>query len=43
MCEDNRSEQLDAEILNSLAWLIWQVVAYGEKLAQRFAFPSFFI
>jgi MarR family transcriptional regulator, organic hydroperoxide resistance regulator len=43
MCEDNRSEQLDAEILNSLAGLIGQVVAYGEKLAQRFSFPSFFI
>src|ERR1022692_5350899 len=43
MCEDNRSEQLDAEILNSLAGVIGQVVSYGEKLAQRFSFPSFFI
>jgi MarR family transcriptional regulator, organic hydroperoxide resistance regulator len=43
MCEDNRSEQLDAEILNSLVGLIGQVMSYGEKLAQRFSFPSFFI
>jgi MarR family transcriptional regulator, organic hydroperoxide resistance regulator len=43
MCKDARSEQLDAEILSSLAELIGQVVAYGEKIAQRFSFPSFFI
>jgi MarR family transcriptional regulator, organic hydroperoxide resistance regulator len=43
MCEGNRSEQLDTEILSSLAGLIGQVMSYGEKLAQRFSFPSFFI
>ena len=43
MYEGERSEQLDAEILNCLAGLIGQVVSYGEKLAQRFSFPSFFI
>ena len=43
MGEDARSEQLDTEILSSLAGLIGQVVAYGEKIAQRFSFPSFFI
>src|ERR1700684_1498018 len=40
---DARSEQLDADILGCLAGLIGQVVAYGEKIAQRFSFPSFFI
>jgi DNA-binding MarR family transcriptional regulator len=43
MYEGERSEQLDTEILNSLAGLIGQVMAYGEKIAQRFSFPSFFI
>jgi DNA-binding MarR family transcriptional regulator len=43
MRKDARSEQLDAEILGCLAELIGQVVAYGEKIAQRFSFPSFFI
>ena len=43
MYEREHSEQLDTEILNCLAGLIGQVVAYGEKLAQRFSFPSFFI
>jgi len=43
MRKDARSEQLDAEILSCLAELIGQVVAYGEKIAQRFSFPSFFI
>lgn len=43
MYEGERSEQLDTEILNCLAGLIGQVVGYGEKLAQRFSFPSFFI
>ena len=43
MGEDTRSEQLDTEILSCLAGLIGQVVAYGEKIAQRFSFPSFFI
>ena len=43
MGEDARSEQLDTEILNCLAGLIGQVLAYGEKIAQRFSFPSFFI
>jgi len=43
MCEKGRSEQLDADILNSLVELIGRVVGTGEKLAQRFSFPSFFI
>ncbi|HLQ56347.1 MAG TPA: MarR family transcriptional regulator [Streptosporangiaceae bacterium] len=40
---NGRSEQLDTEILNSLAELITQLMAHGERLAQRFSFPSFFI
>jgi DNA-binding MarR family transcriptional regulator len=38
-----RSEQLDTDILNSLAELITQLMAHGEQLAQRFSFPGFFI
>jgi DNA-binding MarR family transcriptional regulator len=36
-------EQLDTDILNGVADLIGQIVAQGEKVAQRFSFPSFFI
>jgi DNA-binding MarR family transcriptional regulator len=42
MCGD-RPEQLDTDILNGVADLIGQIVAHGEKIAQRFSFPSFFI
>src|SRR5713226_10623945 len=42
MCGD-KPEQLDADILNGVADLIGQIVAHGEKIAQRFSFPSFFI
>lgn len=43
MGRNGRSEQLDADILNSLAELITQIMAHGERLAQRFSFPTFFI
>jgi DNA-binding MarR family transcriptional regulator len=43
MDRTGRSEQLDADILNSLAELITQIMAHGEHLAQRMSFPTFFI
>ncbi len=38
-----RSEQLDADILSSLAAMIGQLAANGERVAQRYSFPGFFI
>jgi MarR family transcriptional regulator, organic hydroperoxide resistance regulator len=38
-----RSEQLDTEILDAIAELFGRLVAHGERTAQRFAVPSFFI
>jgi len=43
MDRNGRSEQLDADILNSLAELITQIMAHGERLAERMSFPTFFI
>jgi DNA-binding MarR family transcriptional regulator len=43
MGRTGRSEQLDADILGSLVDLIGQIAAYGEQMAQRLAFPGFFI
>jgi len=43
MGRNGRSEQLDVDILNSLADLITQIMAHGERLAQRMSFPTFFI
>jgi DNA-binding MarR family transcriptional regulator len=40
---DTRSgpDELDAQILDALTKLIEQMIAYGEKIAQSFAVPSF--
>jgi DNA-binding MarR family transcriptional regulator len=43
MGKDARSEQLDVAILDSLADLIGQIAAHGERIAQRYSFPGFFI
>jgi MarR family transcriptional regulator, organic hydroperoxide resistance regulator len=43
MGRTGRSEQLDADILGSLVDLIGQIAAHGERMAQRLAFPGFFI
>jgi DNA-binding MarR family transcriptional regulator len=43
MGRTGRSEQLDADILGSLVDLIGQIAAHGEQMAQRLAFPGFFI
>lgn len=43
MGRTGRAEQLDTDILSSVADLIGQIAAHGERLAQRFAFPGFFI
>ena len=43
MGSTERSEQLDADILSSLAALIGQIAANGERVAQRYSFPGFFI
>ncbi len=42
MCKDARSEQLDVAILDSLADLIGQIAAHGERIAQQYSFPGFF-
>ena len=36
-------DQVDTDILNGLGDLIGQMVAHGEKIAQRFSFPTFFL
>jgi MarR family transcriptional regulator, organic hydroperoxide resistance regulator len=43
MGRTGRSEQLDADILGSLADLIGQIAVHGERIAQRYSFPGFFI
>lgn len=43
MCRTEGSEQLDADILSSVAGLIGQIAAHGEQIAQRYSFPGFFI
>ena len=37
------SERLDAQILDAAGELIGQIVAHGERLAQRLSFPAFYI
>jgi DNA-binding MarR family transcriptional regulator len=36
-------DQVDTDILTGLGDLIGQMVAHGEKIAQRFSFPTFFL
>ena len=43
MGRTGRAEQLDTDILSSVADLIGQIAAHGERLAQRFSCPGFFI
>jgi DNA-binding MarR family transcriptional regulator len=43
MSSNERSEQLDTDILNAFAEMIGLIVAHGERIAQRMSFPSFFV
>jgi MarR family transcriptional regulator, organic hydroperoxide resistance regulator len=43
MSGDPQPDQLDREILSSVAELINQILAHGETLAQRHSFPTFFL
>jgi DNA-binding MarR family transcriptional regulator len=43
MKDDSSSTQLDSDILTAIADLIGQIIAQGERIAQRFSFPTFFL
>src|ERR1700753_3293272 len=43
MSGDPQPDELDREILRSVAELINQILAHGESLAQRHSFPTFFL